>query len=83
MTSGMPSKYGDRKRGLDGPVVEQLALHGPVKDNQAVVAATSYPPHLAPCKFELPEQNPEILLKAIAGHQDNPGGRTAIWRIAN
>ena len=30
------------------PVVEQLALHGPVKDNQAVVATTSYPFHLAP-----------------------------------
>ena len=28
--------------------MEQLALHGPVKDNQAVVAATSYPFHLAP-----------------------------------
>ena len=30
-----------------GPVVEQLALHGPVKDNQAVVATTPYPFHLA------------------------------------
>ena len=28
--------------------MEQLALHGPVKDNQAVVATTSYPFHLAP-----------------------------------
>ena len=30
-----------------GPVVEQLALHGPVKDNQAVVATTSYPLQVA------------------------------------
>ena len=28
--------------------MERLALHGPVKDNQAVVATTSYPFHLAP-----------------------------------
>ena len=27
--------------------MEQLALHGPVKDNQAVVATTPYPFHLA------------------------------------
>ena len=35
-----------------GPVVEQLALHGPVDgsppDNQTAVATTSYPFHLAP-----------------------------------
>ena len=28
--------------------MEQLSLHGPVKDNQAVVAVTPYPFHLAP-----------------------------------